>query len=152
MNGNNIFDRHYSQGIPDQRPGFFVGILIALFFTGSIFAWVYAVQKNTDTTSAVVHIVFAVAALSLVLNLFLLFRVGYNGFAMNFFVNYVLALILTIAGFYIFNIQTPAANPNDGRELWRFLFYLLASGLMNGLPTFAISGIMWILMAMFGDM
>lgn len=111
----------------------------------------YAVQKDSPDTNRVIQIVFAAAVFSLVLNLFLIFRVGYNGFGINFFVNYIIALVLTIAGMYIFNIHYPTANPNDGRELWRFLFYLLSSLLINGLPTFVISGIMWILMAMFGD-
>ena len=151
MRGNDFFNRHYSQGIPDQRPGFLTGILIAVFFLGSVFSWVYAVQKDSPDTNRVIQFVFVAAVFSLVLNLFLIFRVGYNGFGINFFVNYIIALVLTIAGMYIFNIHYPTANPNDGRELWRFLFYLLSSLLINGLPTFVISGIMWILMAMFGD-
>ena len=151
MRENNFFNRHYSQGIPDQRPGFLVGILIAIFFIGSIITWVFAVQKNSPDTSAAVRIVLVVSVLSLILNLFLIFRVGYNGFGLNFFVNYVLAIIFTIAGMYLFDVHVPTANTESGRELWRFLFYLLASGMLNGLPTFVISGIMWLLMAMFGD-
>ena len=152
MSGNDFFDRRYSQGIPDQRPGFFSGLLIALFFSASVIAWIYAVRVNTPASRSVIHITLAVAALYLAYNLFMIFRVGYNGFGMNFFVNYVLALIFSVAGMFIFDVRVPVGSAQTGQTVWHFVLYLVTACLMSGLPTFVISGITWLLMAMFGDM
>ena len=141
----------YSQGIPDQRPGLVAGILIAIFLGLSILTWVFVYYVHTDTSIGSMRVLLVVSIASLLFNLFMIFRVGYNGFVMNFWVSYMLNVIFAVAGMFLIGLEIRLGDVNliPG---WRLLLYIGLSLMLSALPTFIISGIVWILMAMFGDM
>lgn len=141
----------FSQGIPDQRPGFLAGVLVIVCLALSILAWIFTWRTETDTSRLLIRIMIVVSIASLIFNLFLIFRIGYNGFVMNFWVSYLLNVIFSVAGMFLTDLSVTAAGPLAVTE-WRLLIFILTAALMSAVPTFLISGITWLLMAMFGDM
>ena len=140
----------FSQGIPDQRPGFLAGAIVIVCLALSILAWIFTWRTDTDASRLLIRIMIVVSIASLIFNLFLIFRIGYNGFVMNYWVSYLLNVIFSVAGMFLTDLSISAAGPLAVTE-WRLLIFILTAALMSAVPTFLISGITWLLMAMFGD-
>lgn len=138
----------------DQRPGLIAGIVLTLFFTGGILVWIYLFSMDNDTARKILIVEAVVNVILMLVNIYCILRVGYDGFLRNLGMTWLLNVVLTIIGFYIGHIHLLAAAANDQSVLLHgfleFLVFALLTALMAVVPTLIICLLMWLIMAIFG--
>lgn len=138
----------------DQRPGLIAGIVLTLFFTGGILVWIYLFSMDNDTARKILIVEAVVNVILMLVNIYCILRVGYDGFLRNLGMTWLLNVVLTIIGFYIGHIHLLAAAANDQSVLLHgfleFLVFVLLTALMAVVPTLIICLLMWLIMAIFG--
>ncbi len=133
--------------------GIVAGVLLTLLFVGGILVWIYLFSLDGSVSRKILFTELAVNAVLLGINIFLICRVGYDGFFKNLLCTWGANLVLTVAGFYIAQIHLLAA-PEDGEVLHgvlEFIIFVLLSALMAVIPALVICGVMWVIMAVFGN-
>ena len=92
--------------------------------------------------------------ISLIWNLFLIFKVGYDGFQRNYLLTYIVNVIVMVLAMYVLQVQFPISVAGEAAivGVWRFLVILIISLILNGMSTFLICGLVWLLMSLFGNM
>lgn len=151
MRDNRRGSEFFRWGIPDQRPGFVSGILLTVLTVLGIVFWILLFHRDDVQSGRILTVEICVNVITLALNIFMICRVGYNGFLRNYGATFLLNLFLAVAGLYIAGIRLYSG---DGvRELeafWRLVVFLFMSALMALMPTLMICGLMWTIMSIFG--
>lgn len=135
----------------NQEMGFAAGILTALFFLGGIFVW--GLLFAMAGVSSVLIMVLVVSAIVLLINLYAILRIGYDGFLSNFRITYLGEVCLIIVGAYISGIHFFEIPGNGADLLYRFMEFLafvIFAVFVAILPSVIISLCMWLVMAVFG--
>ena len=83
-NSRNEVNLHLDLPIFDQRPGVVFGIILALFFVGGVMAWIYIIFSDDASSKIILITALIVSAILLAINLFTIFRIGYDGFLKKF--------------------------------------------------------------------
>lgn len=148
------FNIRLSMPLFDQRPGLIAGILMTLFFTGGILVWIYLFSMDNDMARKILVVEAIVNVILLLVNLYCILRVGYDGFLRNLGMTWLLNVVLTIVGFYMGHVHLLAAAA-DGQSILlhgflEFIVFVLLTALMAVVPTLIISLLMWLIMAIFG--
>ena len=144
-------DFSHSEKLWDQRPGLIGGILICVFAASSFGLWLFLL---THGVGKLLLSALITTGISLIWNLFLIFKVDYDGFQRNYLLTYIVNVIVMIVAMYLLQVQFPVsvAGQEAISGVWRFLIILIISLVLNGLSTFLICGLVWLLMSLFGDM
>ncbi len=138
-------------GVPDQRPGFVGGVVLTVLTVLGIVFWILLFHREDVQSGRILAVEICVNGITLALNLFLICRVGYNGFLQNYVGTFLMNLFLAVIGLYIAGIRFYQGNGVEELEaFWRFVIFLLLSALMALMPTLIICGLMWIIMSIFG--
>lgn len=137
--------------IMDQRPGFFVGILFALLLVLGILFWYLLFDLGTPDAGKILTVEICVNVLSLLINIIMICKVGYDDFLTNFRASYLLNMLFSVIGLYIAGVQL-IENTGGSQliEFWRFVTFVFIAALMALLPTIVICGVMWLIMSIFG--
>ena len=152
-NSRNEVNLHLDLPIFDQRPGVVFGIILALFFVGGVMAWIYIIFSDDASSKIILITALIVSAILLAINLFTIFRIGYDGFLKNFGSTFFIGMVLTVAGFYIGGLDILKTAEDGGRLLTAFLeffIYIFLAALMAVVPAVLICFIVWMIMVIFG--
>ena len=144
---------HLDLPIFDQRPGVVFGIILALFFVGGVMAWIYIIFSDDASSKIILITALIVSAILLAINLFTIFRIGYDGFLKNLGSTFLIGMVLTVAGFYIGGLDILKTAEDGGRLLTAFLeffIYIFLAALMAVVPAVLICFIVWMIMVIFG--
>lgn len=144
-------DINHSQKLWDQRPGLVGGILICIFAVSSFGLWLFLL---THGVGKLLLSALITTGISLIWNLFLIFKVGYDGFQRNYLLTYIVNVIVMVLAMYVLQVQFPVSVAGEAAivGVWRFLVILIISLILNGMSTFLICGLVWLLMSLFGNM
>lgn len=149
----NEVNLHLDLPIFDQRPGVVFGIILALFFVGGVMAWIYIIFSDDAASKIILITALIVSAILLAINLFTIFRIGYDGFLKNLGSTFLIGMVLTIAGFYIGGLDILKTAEDGGRLLTAFLeffIYIFLAALMIIVPAVLICFLVWMIMVIFG--
>ncbi|HIT05552.1 MAG TPA: hypothetical protein IAB53_02760 [Candidatus Scybalocola faecipullorum] len=152
-NSRNEVNLHLDLPIFDQRPGVVFGIILALFFVGGVMAWIYIIFSDDASSKIILITALIVSAILLAINLFTIFRIGYDGFLKNLGSTFLIGMVLTVAGFYIGGLDILKTAEDGGRLLTAFLeffIYIFLAALMAVVPAVLICFIVWMIMVIFG--
>ena len=152
-NSRNEVNLHLDLPIFDQRPGVVFGIILALFFVGGVMAWIYIIFSDDASSKIILITALIVSAILLAINLFTIFRIGYDGFLKNLGSTFLIGMVLTVAGFYIGGLDILKTAEDGGRLLTAFLeffIYIFLAALMAVVPAVLICFIVWMILVIFG--
>ena len=152
-NSRNEVNLHLDLPIFDQRPGVVFGIILALFFVGGVMAWIYIIFSDDASSKIILITALIVSAILLAINLFTIFRIGYDGLLKNLGSTFLIGMVLTVAGFYIGGLDILKTAEDGGRLLTAFLeffIYIFLAALMAVVPAVLICFIVWMIMVIFG--
>lgn len=152
-NSRNEVNLHLDLPIFDQRPGVVFGIILALFFVGGVMAWIYIIFSDDASSKIILITALIVSAILLAINLFTIFRIGYDGFLKNLGSTFLIGMVLTVAGFYIGGLDILKTAEDGGRLLTAFLeffIYIFLAALMAVVPAVLICFLVWMIMVIFG--
>lgn len=152
-NSRNEVNLHLDLPIFDQRPGVVFGIILALFFVGGVMAWIYIIFSDDASSKIILITALIVSAILLAINLFTIFRIGYDGFLKNLGSTFLIGMVLTVAGFYIGGLDILKTAEDGGRLLTAFLeffIYIFLAARMAVVPAVLICFIVWMIMVIFG--
>ena len=152
-NSRNEVNLHLDLPIFDQRPGVVFGIILALFFVGGVMAWIYIIFSDDASSKIILITALIVSAILLAINLFTIFRIGYDGFLKNLGSTFLIGMVLTVAGFYIGGLDILKTAEDGGRLLTAFLeffIYIFLAALMAVVPAVLIFFILGMIMVIFG--
>lgn len=147
-NSRNEVNLHLDLPIFDQRPGVVFGIILALFFVGGVMAWIYIIFSDDASSKIILITALIVSAILLAINLFTIFRIGYDGFLKNLGSTFLIGMVLTVAGFYIGGLDILKTAEDGGRLLTAFLeffIYIFLAALMAVVPAVLICFIVWMI-------
>ena len=133
---------------------FLAGILLACLVAGGIFVWIYLFSVEGEKTTRILWVELVVYIIMLVINIFLICRVGYDDhYLQNLKVTYAASIILSVVGLYIGQVNI-LEKPETGSVaiyyFLEFIVYALLSALMALIPAAIICLVMWCIMKMFG--
>lgn len=131
-----------------------MGICMSFMFLCGILVWVYLFSMEGVMGARIRLVALIVNIIILLVNLFMICKIGYDGFAKNFTVSYFFNIVLTVIGFWMFHIHIfPTVAGETTKMLGGFLEFIVfffLSGIMAILPTVIICALMWLIMMLFG--
>lgn len=152
----NSYDFNINFGLPflNQKFGVFAGVLLTLLVGGAIFSWIFFLALDGDIVRKGLIGMAIVNGVVLALNLFIILKIGYDGFWKGYWISWGVNIILTeilflISGTHFLNL-TENGQSNALGVFLEIILVLFLEMFLAVLPTLVISLIVYIVMAIFG--